>query len=129
MGHHVTGVFSDSQSAECAVRDLIESHFNPDEISIVVADREGIHEEEVEHDTGVAEGAAGGAALGGLLGALGATLVATGIVVAPQLGVFATGPLLRFSEVPSLEPPWASRLARSRGSASGRTRPTSMPRP
>jgi hypothetical protein len=94
VGHHVTGVFSDAQSAERAVRDLIETHFNPEEISIVVADREGRHEEEVEHDTGVAEGATGGATLGGVLGALGATLVATGVVVAPQLGVFATGPLL-----------------------------------
>jgi hypothetical protein len=94
VGHHVTGVFSDAHAAERAVRDLIESHFSAAEISIVVADREGRHEEEVEHDTGVSEGAVGGAALGGVLGALGATLVATGIAVAPQLAVFATGPLL-----------------------------------
>jgi hypothetical protein len=94
VGHHVTGIFNDAQRAERAVQDLIESHFNPEEISIAVADREGTHEEAVEHDTGVAEGATGGAALGGLLGALGATLVATGIVVAPQLGLFAAGPLL-----------------------------------
>ena len=94
MGHHVTGIFSDPQAAEGAVQGLIESHFSPEEISIVVTDREGIHEEEVEHDTGVAEGATGGAALGGVLGAVGATLVATGIVVAPGLTVFATGPLL-----------------------------------
>jgi len=92
--HHVTGIFRDPQAAESAVRDLIESHFSADEISIVVTDREGRHEEDVEHDTGVAEGAVGGAALGGLLGALGATLVATGIVAAPGLTVFAVGPLL-----------------------------------
>jgi hypothetical protein len=77
-----------------AVRELIEEHFASEEISIVVTDREETHEEEVEHDTGVAEGATGGAALGGVLGALGAALVATGIVAAPGLGVFATGPLL-----------------------------------
>jgi hypothetical protein len=94
MAHHVTGIFSDPQAAERAVQDLIESHFSADEISIVVADRAGEHEEIVGHDTGVAEGAVGGATLGGVLGALGATLVATGVVVAPQLGVFATGPLL-----------------------------------
>lgn len=94
MGHHVTGVFSDPGSAEQAVRDLVDSHFSPDEISIVVADRAGSHEEAVEHDTGVAEGATGGAALGGALGALGATLVATGVVVAPEIGLFAAGPLL-----------------------------------
>jgi len=94
VAHHVTGVFSNPRSADRAVRDLIESHFSADEISIVVADRQGAHEEVVEHDTGIAEGATGGAALGGVLGALGATLVATGIIAAPQLGIFATGPLL-----------------------------------
>jgi hypothetical protein len=92
--HHVTAIFSDPQAAERAVRDLIEISFNNDEISIVVTDREGRHEEEVEHDTGVAEGATGGAALGGALGALGATLVSTGVVAAPGLAVFAVGPLL-----------------------------------
>lgn len=95
MGHHVTGIFSEPQAAERAVRDLIDSHFNPEEISIVVADRMGRHEEKVEHDTGVAEGAVGGAALGGVLGALGATLVATGvIIVEPELAIFAAGPLV-----------------------------------
>lgn len=94
MGHHVTGVFTEPQSAERAVRDLIESHFGPEEISVLVADSEGTHEEEVEHDTGVAEGATAGAALGGILGALGATLVATGVIAAPGLTVFAVGPLL-----------------------------------
>jgi len=92
--HYVTGIFTDPRAAEAAVRELVDEHFEPDEISVVVTDREGTHEEEVEHDTGVAEGAVGGAALGGLLGAIGATLVATGIVAAPGLGVFAAGPLL-----------------------------------
>jgi len=92
--HHVTAIFSDASAAEAVVQDLVDEHFNPDEISIVVADRAGIHEEEVEHDTGVAEGISAGVALGGALGALGATLVATGVVAAPGLVVFATGPLL-----------------------------------
>jgi hypothetical protein len=92
--HNVTGIFSDARAAEAAVRELVEEHFNPDEISVLVTDREGTHEEEVEFDTGVAEGATGGAALGGILGALGATLVATGVVAAPGLSVFAVGPLL-----------------------------------
>jgi len=94
MGHHVTGIFSDPQAAERAVSDLIENHFSAEQISVVVTDRQGTHGEEIEHDTGVAEGATGGAALGGALGALGATLVATGIIAAPGLSVFATGPLL-----------------------------------
>jgi hypothetical protein len=92
--HHVTGIFSDAEAAERAVRKLIDRHFAPEEISIVVTDREGSHEEEVEHDTGIAEGIAGGVTAGGVLGALGATLVATGVVAAPGLTLFATGPLL-----------------------------------
>ena len=94
MAHHVTGIFSDKKAAERAVHVLVESHFDPDEISIVVADREGVHEEVVEHDTGIAEGATVGAGLGALLGVLGASLVSTGVVAAPGLAVFATGPLL-----------------------------------
>jgi hypothetical protein len=95
VAHHVTGIFSDPKSAERAVQDLIDSHFSPEEISIVVADRQGEHAEPIEHDTGIAEGAGAGAALGGALGALGATLVATGvIVIEPAVALFATGPLL-----------------------------------
>jgi hypothetical protein len=94
MGHHVTGIFSDPHAAERAVRSLIETHFAAEEISVVVTDRAGTHREEVEHDTGVAEGATGGAVLGGLLGMLGATLVATGVVAAPGVAIFAAGPLL-----------------------------------
>ncbi|MGH0036541.1 MAG: general stress protein [Myxococcota bacterium] len=94
MEHQVTGIFSDAQAAERAVQELIESHFSPEEISVVVTDRKGEHEEEVEHDTGIAEGAAGGAAIGGVLGALGASLVATGVVAAPGMAVLAAGPLL-----------------------------------
>lgn len=94
MSHHVTGIFSEPKSAERAVQELIDGHFSPEEVSILVADRAGEHQEGVEHDTGIAEGAVGGAALGSVLGMLGATLVATEILVAPELGLFATGPLL-----------------------------------
>jgi hypothetical protein len=92
--HHVTGIFSDAQAAERAVQDLIEEHFDPDEISIVATDRSGPHAEPVEHDTGTAEGAVAGVALGGLLGAVGGTLVATGVLAAPGLAVLAAGPLV-----------------------------------
>ena len=92
--HQVTGIFSDIQAAERAVSELIEEHFAPEEISVVVTDREGTHEEAIEHDTGVAEGAVTGVALGGVLGALGGGLVATGVIAAPGLTDFAIGPLL-----------------------------------
>ncbi|MGH0029863.1 MAG: general stress protein [Myxococcota bacterium] len=90
----MTGIFSDPEAAERAVRELIETRFASDEISIVVRDREGSHEEEVGHDTGVAEGAVGGAAIGGVVGAIGATLAATGVVATSGFGVLAAGPLL-----------------------------------
>jgi hypothetical protein len=93
MAHQVTGIFSDPRAAEAAVGRLIDDHFDPDEVSIVVSDRAGAHAEPVEHDTGIAEGATGGAALGGLLGALGTSLAATGIVAAPGIAVMAAGPL------------------------------------
>lgn len=93
--HQVTGIFSEPKAAERAVKDLIETHFSADEISIVVADREGAHKEKVGHDTGVAEGAVGGAAVGGVIGALGGTLLATGVVIVePELAIFAVGPLV-----------------------------------
>jgi hypothetical protein len=94
MPHYVTGIFSDAQAAEQAVHELVQHDFEPKEISIVVTDREGRHEEWVEHDTGVAEGAVSGVAFGSLVGAIGGTLVATGLVAAPGLAVLATGPLL-----------------------------------
>ncbi len=76
------------------MHELVQDHFNPDDISLLVTDQRGTHEEGVEHDTGIAEGAVGTAAVGGILGALGATLVATGIIVAPGIAVWATGPLV-----------------------------------
>jgi hypothetical protein len=90
----VAGTYTDAEKANRAVDELIEAEFDADEISLIVADRVGRHEVMVEHDTGVAEGAIAGAALGAALGALGATLVATGILAAPGVAVWATGPLL-----------------------------------
>lgn len=49
MAHHVTGIFSDTRAAERAVQALVEGEFEPDEISIVVTDRAGQHQEAVEH--------------------------------------------------------------------------------
>jgi len=90
----VTGTYADSEKANRAVDELIEAEFDADEISVVVADKQGGHQVMVEHDTGVAEGATAGAVVGGALGAIGATLVATGLVAAPGIAVWATGPVL-----------------------------------
>lgn len=92
--HHVTGIFSNARAAERAVSELVDSHFNADDVSIVVRDKTGSHEQGTEFDTGVAEGAATGAALGGVLGATGAALVATGVIAGPGAVLMASGPLL-----------------------------------
>ncbi len=96
MAHYVTGIFDDPETAERAVQTLIDGHFNPEEISILVADQEGFHREKPRWDTRIAEGAVTGASLGGLLGALGTTLVATGVVALPGPGaaLLGTGPVV-----------------------------------
>ena len=92
--HHVTGIFSSVSAAEQAVHELVEEHFNPDDVSILVTDKEGTHAEGTEFDTGVAEGAVSGAALGCLLGAAGTALATTGVIAGPGVALLATGPLL-----------------------------------
>jgi hypothetical protein len=94
MAGLITGSYADAKKAQQAIAALIEADFDADEISVVVADRLGVHEVPVAHDTGVAEGATIGGALGAALGALGATLVATGVLAAPGLTVLAAGPIL-----------------------------------
>jgi hypothetical protein len=94
MAGLITGTYADAEKATQAIEALLEADFDVDEISVVVADKLGVHEVPVEHDTGVAEGVTMGGALGAALGAIGATLVATGILAAPGLHVLATGPLL-----------------------------------
>ena len=74
----VTGVFHDPEAAEAAVRELVENHFTPEEVDVVVADAEGTREAPVEHRTGIPRGAAVGTALGALLGALVGALASTG---------------------------------------------------
>jgi hypothetical protein len=90
----ITGTYEKAAEANRAVQALIEAEFDADDISVVIADRVGVHPVEVSHDSGIGGGAKIGAALGAALGAIGATLVATGVLAAPGLGVWATGPVL-----------------------------------
>jgi hypothetical protein len=89
----VTGSFDDAKKAHRAVAELMAAHFDPSEVSVVVADKAGGHDMPVEFDTRVAEGAVGGAALGAVLAVLGTTLMATGVVIAPGASLWAAGPL------------------------------------
>ena len=92
--HHVTGIFSSAHAAERAVHELVQEHFKPDDVSILVTDKEGTHVEGTKFDMGVAEGAVVGGSLGATLGAAGAALAATGIIAGPGVALLATGPLL-----------------------------------
>lgn len=94
MTTFVSGTYDDAEKANRAVQALIEAEFDADDISVVIADRTGVHPVEVEHDSGVGSGARLGAALGAALGAIGATLVSTGVLAAPGSVVWAAGPVL-----------------------------------
>jgi len=95
MTHMVTGIYRDEEHASRAVNDLIERHFEADDISVVVADAEGRRREApLQHRTRMGTGAAVGAALGATLGGIGAALVSTGVLIAPGLGLAAAGPIL-----------------------------------
>jgi hypothetical protein len=90
----VSGTYEDAEKANRAVQALVEAEFDADDISVVIADRTGVHPVEVAHDSGIGSGAKMGGALGAALGAIGATLVATGVLAAPGFVVWAAGPVL-----------------------------------
>jgi hypothetical protein len=85
----VTGSFADARRANDAFERLVESSFDPNEISVVRMDHGGrvLESVPVEHKTGVPIGATAGAALGGTVGVAGA-------VLAGPVGLLAAGPIL-----------------------------------
>ena len=91
MARPVVGVFRDRQSAERAIEDLKGTGFDPNQMGLVMRDRE--EGKQAASDTGVR--AAGGAVTGGVLGgALGAILAATGAFVIPGIGPFVSAGIL-----------------------------------
>jgi hypothetical protein len=90
----LSATYHDAEKANAAVEQLVETAFDADEIGLLVADRFGVHDQMVAHDTGVAEGAVVGGALGATLSAVGIALTATGVLAAPGLPLLAAGPLL-----------------------------------
>lgn len=80
-----TGMYYDDDSAEGAVGQLHDWGYGPDDVSVMMRDRD--HAEKFAAKTGskaekIAEGAAAGAGIGGALGAIIAGLTATGSVIA-----------------------------------------------
>src|SRR5690606_12573170 len=73
----VWGVFESGDGARAGVEQLIEAHFPPDEIKVLMRDREGFTDAPMHRKTAVPAGAALGATLGAA-GAAGAVLVTGG---------------------------------------------------
>ena len=88
----ITGLFGDAQRASDAFQRLVESSFDPHEISVVRIDRgdQALEAIPVEHKSGVPVGVTTGAALGGTVGLAGALALAGPI----GLGLLAAGPIV-----------------------------------
>lgn len=104
LGHHkrAVGTFSSYQDAETAVRELRDSGFPMDRVSVVGRDTEraadiasagnlGDKGKQVAHDTQADEGAKKGAAAGGALGGLTGLLVGLGALAIPGIGPVMLG--------------------------------------
>ncbi|MBW4581076.1 MAG: signal transduction histidine kinase (STHK), LytS [Tildeniella nuda ZEHNDER 1965/U140] len=107
LGHHkrAVGTFSNYSDAETAVRELRDSDFPMDRVSVVGRDTDraadiagagagdslGDKSKQVAHDTQADEGAKKGAAAGGALGGLTGLLVGLGALAIPGIGPVMLG--------------------------------------
>jgi hypothetical protein len=102
MSKTVIALLDDFDSANAAVRDLLNAGFPKAEISLIVSDASGdygryvdrVDETDVFETTDAAEGAAVGAGVGAAIGGLGGLLIGLGAFAIPGIGpVIAAGPL------------------------------------
>jgi len=97
MAKTVVGLFDTSAEAQSVVQELIDSGFQPTDISLVANDAKGEYGNyrEVGADgSATAEGAGAGAVGGGVLGGVLGLLVGVGALAIPGIGpVLAAGPL------------------------------------
>jgi uncharacterized protein (TIGR02271 family) len=90
----VVGVFNDRDTAQAAIEQLKSAGFRPDDIGILMQNKEGAQDLATETGTKAGEGAGKGAVTGGILGGLGGLLVGIGALAIPGIGpVVAAGPL------------------------------------
>ncbi|MHB8861033.1 MAG: hypothetical protein ACYC6N_01425 [Pirellulaceae bacterium] len=92
-----TSVFctATTSQADTILRDLRAAGFSPNDISVLLADKEGTRDFAFEHDTKAPEGAATGAGTGAVLGGALGWLVGIGALAIPGLGPFiAAGPIM-----------------------------------
>jgi uncharacterized membrane protein len=94
MTRTMVGVFHHQDDAVKVVEALKVLGYRPEDISVIVKDRNEI--KEIEHRTGtkLTEGLATGAATGGLLGGLTGLLLGLGMLTIPGIGpILAAGPI------------------------------------
>ncbi len=90
--HRAVGVFPHRRDAEAALRDLRDSGFSMNQISLVGRDTDGEGRMgDVTDRTKTDEGAKGGAAAGAALGGLGGLLVGLGALAIPGVGPVIAG--------------------------------------
>jgi hypothetical protein len=94
MSTTVVGLFDDRDTAQHAVRDLIDAGFRQQDISVVAADPGGkMYRQHVDEEGSIAgEGAATGLTSGAVVGGLLGLLIGAGLLFVPA-GVIAAGPI------------------------------------
>ncbi|MGV3617642.1 MAG: general stress protein [Fimbriimonas sp.] len=95
MATTVVGLFDDRETAQAAVKDLVDAGFGRDHISIVAADPGGtLYNQHVDDEGSIAgEGAATGLTSGAVVGGLLGLLIGAGLIFVPA-GVLAAGPIV-----------------------------------
>ncbi len=93
MANLITGLFETEVAAEDAVARLKEIGYTPNELSVIMKDRQAAEEFAVGVGASTMGGIGTGAALGGTIGAVLAGLFAVGSIAIPGVGLLAAGPL------------------------------------
>jgi hypothetical protein len=97
MQKTIVALYDGVNDAQQAVRDLVDSGINRDQISLMANNASGEFQNlntDLKETSGAAEGAGVGAGIGAALGGIGGLLVGLGALVIPGIGpVLAAGPL------------------------------------
>lgn len=87
----VLGIYPNRRTVSDAISVLQKAGYRPVDIAILSAENQGSKDFGHEKSNKALQGAAIGAAIGAFAGALGGWLVATGVIVVPQLGPLLAG--------------------------------------
>lgn len=95
MTKTVVALFEDFRVAQDATRDLLNSGFRRDDVSLIASNAAGKHHAQLESDVDSdAVGAGEGAGIGAVLGGLAGLLIGLGALAIPGVGpIIAAGPL------------------------------------